>query len=112
MKNRSAILREIYVELKSSLPDTTSSREIITLAHSLLNLYVKNLRSDDDYDDGPVFEDDLEEMSPSEVPVDMFMNSDNWNLNRYEEDREIFMERLEQDDPELMDRIKAILNMN
>jgi len=112
MKNRTAILREIYVELKSSLPENTSPRELITLAHGLLNLYLKNLQAGDDYDDGPVFEDDLEEMSPSEVPVDIFMNSDNWNLNRYEEDREIFLERLEQDDPELMDRIKTILNLN
>lgn len=112
MKNRSAILREIYVELKSSLPNGTSPREIITLAHGLLNLYVKNLDADEDYDDGSVFEDDLEELSPSEWPVDMFMNSDNWDLNRYEEDREIFMDRLEQNDPELIDRIKTILNLD
>jgi hypothetical protein len=38
------------------------------------------------------------------------MNSDGWDINRYEEDREIFMDRVEQNDPELMDRIKAILN--
>ena len=112
MKNRSTILREIYVELKSSLPSDTSPREIITLAHGLLNLYVKNLQAGDDYDDGPVFEDDLEELSPSEWPVDMFMNSDGWDINRYEEDREIFKDRLEQDDPDLMDRIKTILNSN
>jgi len=110
MKNRSTILREIYVELRNSLPSETSPREIITLAHGLLSLYVKNLQVGDDYDDGPVFEDHLDELSPSEWPVDMFMNSDGWDLNRYEEDREIFMDRLEQDDPELMDRIKTILN--
>lgn len=111
MKNRSAILREIYVELKSSLPRETSSREIITLAHGLLNLYLKNLQAGEDYDDGWEFEDDLEELSPCEWPVDMFMNSDGWDINRYEEDREIFMDRLEQDDPELMNRIKTILNL-
>lgn len=110
MKNRSTILREIYVELKSSLPRETSSREIITLAHGLLNLYVKNLQPGDDYDDEPVFEDDLDELSPSEWPVDMFMNSNGWDINRYEEDREIFLDKLEQDDPELIDRIKTILN--
>lgn len=110
MKNRSTILREIYVELRNSLPSETSSREIITLAHGLLNLYLKNLQVGEDYDDGPVFEDDFEELSPSEWPVDMVMNSDSWDINRYEEDHEIFMGRLEQDDPELMDRIKTILN--
>jgi hypothetical protein len=110
MKNRSTILREIYVELRNSLPNGTSPREIITLAHGLLSLYVKNLEVGDDYDDGPVFEDDLDELSPSEWPVDMVMNSDGWDLNRYEDDREIFMDRLEQDDPELLDRIKTILN--
>ena len=110
MKNRSAILREIYLELKSSLPKGTNPREIISLAHGLLNLYVKNLHADEDFEDGPIFEDDIEELSPSEWPVDMFMNSDNWDLNRYEDDRQIFMDRLEQDDPELIDRIKTILN--
>jgi hypothetical protein len=110
VKNRSTILREIYVELRSSLPPETSSREIFTLAHGLLNLYVKNLEVDDDYDDGPVFEDNLEELSPCEWPVDMFMNCDGWNLNRYEEDREIFMKKLEESDPELMDRIYTILS--
>jgi len=112
VKNRSIILREIYVELRNSLPRETSSREIITLAHGLLKLYVKNLEVGDDYDDGPVFEDDLDELSPAEWPVDMFMNSDGWDINRYEEDREIFLDKLEQDDPELIDRIKTILNMN
>ena len=112
MKNRSTILREIYVELRNSLPNGTSPREIITLAHGLLGLYIKNLEVGDDYDDGPVFEDDLDELSPSEWPVDMLMNNDGWDLNRYEDDREIFMDRLEQDDPELMDRIKTILNSN
>jgi hypothetical protein len=110
VKNRSTILREIYVELRSSLPPETSSREIFTLAHGLLNLYVKNLEVDDDYDDDPVFEDNLEELSPCEWPVDMFMNCDGWNLNRYEEDREIFMKKLEESDPELMDRIYTILS--
>jgi hypothetical protein len=110
MKNRSTILREIYVELRNSLPNGTSPREIITLAHGLLSLYVKNLEVGDDYDDGPVFEDDLDELSPAEWPVDMFMNSDSWDINRYEEDREIFLDKLEQDDPELLDRIKTILN--
>ena len=83
MKNRSTILREIYVELRNSLPNGTSPREIITLAHGLLSLYVKNLEVGDDYDDGAVFEDDLEELSPIEWPVDMVMNSDGWDLNRY-----------------------------
>ena len=112
MKNRSIILREIYAELRNSLPRETSSREIITLAHGLLKLYVKNLEVGDEYDDGPVFEDDLDELSPAEWPVDMFMNSDSWDINRYEEDREIFLDKLEQDDPELIDRIKTILNTN
>ena len=111
MKNRSIILREIYAELRNSLPRETSSREIITLAHGLLKLYVKNLEVGDEYDDGPVFEDDLDELSPAEWPVDMFMNSDSWDINRYEEDREIFLDKLEQDDPELIDRIKTILNL-
>jgi len=112
VKNRSIILREIYAELRNSLPRETSSREIITLAHGLLKLYVKNLEVGDEYDDGPVFEDDLDELSPAEWPVDMFMNSDSWDINRYEEDREIFLDKLEQDDPELIDRIKTILNTN
>ncbi|QWE27924.1 hypothetical protein [Polynucleobacter sp. AM-7D1] len=111
MKNRSTILREIYAELRNSLPRETSSREIITLAHGLLKLYLKNLEVGDEYDDGPVFEDDLDELSPAEWPVDMFMNSDSWDINRYEEDREIFLDKLEQDDPELIDRIKTILNL-
>lgn len=109
MKNRSTILREIYVELRNSLPRETSSREIIILAHGLLKLYVKNLKVGDDYDDGPVFQDDLDELSPAEWPVDTFINSNGW---RYEEDREIFLDKLEQDDPELLDRIKTILNTN
>jgi hypothetical protein len=112
VKNKSTILREIYVELRNSLPSETSSREIITLAHGLLSIYVKNLQPGEDYDDGPVFEDELDEISPAEVPVDIFMNSDHWNLNRFEEDREIFLERLEQDDPELLNRIYTILNSN
>lgn len=111
MKNRSIILREIYVELKNSLPSDTSSREIITLANGLLNIYLKNHQSEED-DDGPIYEDELDEISPAEVPVDIFMNSDQWNLNRFEEDREIFLERLEQDDPELLNRIYTILNSN
>jgi len=111
VKNRSIILREIYAELRNSLPRETSSREIITLAHGLLKLYVKNLEVGDEYDDGPVFEDDLDELSPAEWPVDMFMNIDSWDINRYEEDREIFLDKLEQDDPELIDRIKTILNL-
>jgi hypothetical protein len=40
------------------------------------------------------------------------MNSDSWNLNRYEEDHQIFMDRMEQDDPELLNRIKTILNQD
>lgn len=108
MKNRSIILREIYVELKNSLPSDTSSREIITLANGLLNIYLKNHQSEED--DDPIYEDELDEISPAEVPVDIFMNSDQWNLNRFEEDREIFLERLEQDDPELLNRIYTILN--
>ena len=66
-----------------------------------------------DYDNSrSYFEDELDEISPAEVPVDIFMNSDHWNLNRFEEDREIFLERLEQDDPELLNRIYTILNSN
>jgi hypothetical protein len=112
VKNRSVILREIYVELRSSLPPETSSREIFTLAHGLLNLYVKKLEVDEDYDDDPVFEDNLEELSPCEWPVDMFMNCDGWDLNRFEEDREIFMQKLEDGDPDLMNRIHTILGTN
>jgi len=112
VKNKSTILREIYVELRNSLPSETSSREIITLAHGLLSIYVKNLQPGEDYDDGPVFEDDLEEIAPAEWPVDMFMNSDSWNLNRYEEDHQIFMDRMEQDDPELLNTFKTILNLD
>ena len=78
MKNRSIILREIYVELKNSLPSDVSSRELITLAHGLLNIYLKNNQFEED-EDGPVDEDDLDEISPAEVPVDIFMNSDQWH---------------------------------
>jgi hypothetical protein len=112
MKSRSVILREIYAELKQSLPSEVSSKEIITLAQGLLNLYLKNQTVDDDTVDDFGFEDELEELAPCEWSVDLLMKNDTWDLSRYENDHEIFLEKLEQDDPELLDRVKAIMNMN
>lgn len=112
MKSRSIILREIYVELKQSLPAETSSKEIITLAQGLLNLYLKNQAAEEDSEDVYGFEDEIEELAPCEWSVDLLMKNDTWDLSRYESDHELFLEKLEQDDPELLDRVKAIINMN
>ena len=112
MKSRSVILREIYAELRQSLPSETSSKEIITFAQGLLNLYLKNQTVEDENWEDFGFEDQFDEIAPCEWSVDLLMKNDTWDLSRYENDHEIFLEKLEQDDPELLDRVKAIMNMS
>lgn len=105
-KNKSTILREIYVELRNSLPNETPSREIISLAHGLLNIYIKSLDIDEEFEDGPVFDDNLEDLSPIEWPIDLLMQNEDWDMNRFEGGCDEFLQRIEENDPEALIRLR------
>jgi len=109
-KNKSIILREIYIELRNSLPSETPSREIISLAHGLLNIYIKSLDLEEEFEDGPVFEDNYEDLSPIEWPIDLIMQNEDWDMNRFEENSDPFLQRLEEKDPEAIMKLKNIFD--
>ena len=105
-KNKSIILREIYIELRNSLPKETPSREIISLAHGLLNIYIKSLDLDEEFEDGPVFEDNFEDLTPIEWPIDLLMQNEDWDMNRFEDGGSEFEQRIEEKDPEALMKYK------
>ena len=105
-KSKAIILREIYIELRNSLPSETPSREIISLAHGLLNIYIKSLDLDEEFEDEPVFEDNFEDLAPIEWPIDLLMKNEDWDMNRFEDSGNDFEQRIEEKDPEALMKYK------
>lgn len=105
-KNKSIILREIYIELRNSLPRETPSREVISLAHGLLNIYIKSLDLEDEFEDELGFEDTFDDLSPIEWPIDLLMQNEDWDMNRFEDGGSEFLQRIEEKDPEALMKYK------
>ena len=105
-KSKSIILREIYIELRNSLPSETPSREIISLAHGLLNIYIKSLDLEEEFGDEPVFEDNFEDLAPIEWPIDLLMQNEDWDINRFEDGGDNFLRLIEEKDPESLMKYK------
>jgi hypothetical protein len=110
LKTRSIILREIYAELKNSVPDgSMSPRELLVAANQLLNLYLKTETEEvGDFDQG--FDDIVDENDPYVLPVDAVLASDKWLIySDVDFDLNSFLENYDDWDPELMDRIHTII---